>query len=393
MSEPMNSTAPMLKPTILCVDDDEDVLEGLALSLFKTHTVLTANSGARGLAILAQHPETSVVISDMRMPEMNGAEFLAQVRSRMPDSSRILLTGYADVENAASAVNEGEIFRFLTKPCPADKLQKAVGAGVQHHQQLTAEHELLQITLKGCVEALVNVLVLSEPHVFGLASRVKSMAGQVSHLQKNAYTGEVETAALLYNLGMMGKPAELVAELIHDDPVTSMDLAKHDSVIQQTDRLLSSIPRIENIRWMIQLAHNPYWEVPGLLSAPALSPIHNGADILRTCYRFCILEQRGMSSEAALISLRDANRDRFPSQIVTQLSSIVGLEKKNAEVRSLPLRGLKRGMILAEELRNVGGQLLAPAGYVITAPFAERAASISPGTIKEPIKVIIRRLL
>ena len=104
--------------TILCVDDDANLLEGLKRQLRKQFTLETALSGEAGLVVVKEDGPFAVVVSDMRMPGMNGARFLAQVRAMAPDTVRILLTGQTDIQDAIVAVNEGHIFRFLTKPCP-----------------------------------------------------------------------------------------------------------------------------------------------------------------------------------------------------------------------------------------------------------------------------------
>jgi DNA-binding NtrC family response regulator len=112
--------------SILCVDDEPRVLDGLKLTLRRGFTVTTATSGAEGLARLKEMDGATVVISDMRMPVMDGADFLARVRTHWPDATRLLLTGETGRDAAVAAVNEGQVFRFLTKPCAPDKLVAAV---------------------------------------------------------------------------------------------------------------------------------------------------------------------------------------------------------------------------------------------------------------------------
>src|SRR6185436_19833430 len=94
---------------VLCVDDEPNVLEGLALNLRRRYDVLTATSGAAGLQILERERATAVVVSDMRMPNMDGAAFLAKARAALPEAVRLLLTGEADLNSAISAVNDGQI--------------------------------------------------------------------------------------------------------------------------------------------------------------------------------------------------------------------------------------------------------------------------------------------
>src|SRR5471030_3391307 len=103
-------------PTLLCVDDEPNILSALR-RLFRArgYRVLLAEGGAEGLRILEQE-SVDLVISDMRMPEMDGAHFLAQVRARWPDTMRLLLTGYSDIQSIQDAINCGEIYRYITKP-------------------------------------------------------------------------------------------------------------------------------------------------------------------------------------------------------------------------------------------------------------------------------------
>ena len=127
---------------ILFVDDEPSVLEGYQRLLRRDFTVSTALGGRQGLAAIQANGPFAVVISDMRMPEMNGAEFLAQVRLKAPDSVRMLLTGHADLEAAIQAVNQGNIFRFLTKPCEKSILVEAIHNGLVVYHAAAAQPEL-----------------------------------------------------------------------------------------------------------------------------------------------------------------------------------------------------------------------------------------------------------
>lgn len=129
---------------ILFVDDEQDILDGYERLLRREFHVRVARGGQAGLEEIEQSGPFAVVISDMRMPGMNGAEFLAQVRQNAPDTVRMLLTGYTDIGAAIAAVNEGNIFRFLTKPCEKEVLADAINLGISRYQQTSAEKELLK---------------------------------------------------------------------------------------------------------------------------------------------------------------------------------------------------------------------------------------------------------
>jgi two-component system NtrC family sensor kinase len=136
----------MGEPTrILCIDDEQNVLRSLTrLFLDDPYEILTAPSGAEGLLILAQSGTVPVVISDYRMPGMNGVEFLGEVRKRWPDTVRIVLSGYADTDAIVSAINEGQIYRFVAKPLNDDELRVTVANALERYELGRKNHELAE---------------------------------------------------------------------------------------------------------------------------------------------------------------------------------------------------------------------------------------------------------
>jgi response regulator RpfG family c-di-GMP phosphodiesterase len=129
---------------ILFVDDELSALRGYQRVLHGEFSVSTAVGGEQGLAAIQANGPYAVVVSDMRMPGMNGAEFLARVREKAPHTVRMLLTGYADVQSAIQAVNQGNIVRFLTKPCEKAELVKAINLGLEMYRSAMAEKEMVK---------------------------------------------------------------------------------------------------------------------------------------------------------------------------------------------------------------------------------------------------------
>src|SRR6185369_7333431 len=126
------------RPRILCVDDEPQLLEAMTVNLGRHFAVSTAPSGVAGLEKIRNEPPFAVLMSDMRMPAMDGATFLKQAFQTAPDTVRILLTGQSDLTSAIAAINEGQIFRFLTKPCPPATLLKTIGAAVEQNRLITS---------------------------------------------------------------------------------------------------------------------------------------------------------------------------------------------------------------------------------------------------------------
>ncbi|HAR63804.1 MAG: hypothetical protein DKM50_08675 [Candidatus Margulisiibacteriota bacterium] len=127
---------------ILLVDDEDNILSSYKRMLKNKYIIETAAGGAAALAVLNTRGPFSVVICDYKMPGMNGIQFLAEIKDLFPDTIRIMLTGQADLNMAIDAVNEGNIFRFLTKPCDSELLEKSILAAFRQHELIMSEREL-----------------------------------------------------------------------------------------------------------------------------------------------------------------------------------------------------------------------------------------------------------
>ena len=190
---------------ILCVDDDINILRAFRRLMQKEYMFEIANSGQAALTLIAEQGPFAVVVSDLKMPEMDGVQFLTTVREKSPDSIRVMLTGQADLETAIAAVNEGNIFRFLTKPCSPEILGKTLQAALEQYRLVTAERTLLRQTLVGSVQVVTNTLNLVNPTAFGQGSRLKPS-------------------------GDSNWPLSL-ADWLHDATVISLAKGKHGTVI------------------------------------------------------------------------------------------------------------------------------------------------------------------
>lgn len=134
----------MTGPRILCVDDEPRVLEGLQRLLYKDYDVCTAVGSEAAFACLDPREPFAVVMSDLHMPGMSGLALLAEMKQRVPDTVRLLLSGQGALAPAVLAANEAHIFRFLTKPCPPATLLLALVDAVNHYRLSSAEKLLLE---------------------------------------------------------------------------------------------------------------------------------------------------------------------------------------------------------------------------------------------------------
>ena len=148
------------RPRILVVDDEEAILETMTFTFEDDYEVLTSSSARDGLALLEREGAVAVVISDQRMPEMTGVEFLARVFALHPTTVRIILTGFADMDAIIKSINDGHVYAYITKPWEPDQLKQVVRRAVDHHA-LAVENERLVGDLRGAnvfLEAVMDEL-------------------------------------------------------------------------------------------------------------------------------------------------------------------------------------------------------------------------------------------
>ena len=202
---------------VLFVDDEPNVLEALARQLRDRFVVDTAGGGEEALNMVRDRGPYAVVVSDKNMPVMDGVELLARVREMAPDTVRMMLTGYADLDTTVQAVNEGRIFTFLTKPCDYKILSRAISEGVQQYQRVLDARELHAVKkLKQALEAVVSgftrLVEARDPYTAGHQKRVAQLAEALARkmgLDSEQVEG-IRIAALIHDIGKNYVPAQFL---------------------------------------------------------------------------------------------------------------------------------------------------------------------------------------
>jgi response regulator RpfG family c-di-GMP phosphodiesterase len=371
------------RPRVLCVDDEPAVLEGLALHLRRGFRMLAASGGAEGLETLAREGPFAVVLSDMRMPGMDGAAFLAKVRAAAPDTVRMLLTGHADMQQAIAAVNEGQIFRFLTKPCPPTALLAALEAACEHHRLVTAERVLLEQTVHGSITPLTDILALVSPAAFGRATRLKQQAGELMARMEERQRWQVEVAAMLSQVACVTLPTQVVEKLHAGRPLSGDEKAMVDRLPDVAERLLANIPRLEGVREILlqqKLAFEP--DPASTRPRPCL-----GARVLRAIVELDVLLTQGSDDSTALDTLR--GRGTHDPAVLDLVAELRGSDAPASEIRELGLLALREGMVFAEDVRATSGALLIARGHEVTVALLERIRHFRPGFVAEPVRVLV----
>lgn len=345
---------------ILLVDDERNVLDGYRRNLRGEFLIDVAQSGQEALGLIESKGPYAVVISDMRMPGMDGIELLRRVKSAAPETVRVMLTGKADMDTAVQAINEGSIFRFLNKPCDKEVMAKTITAALMQYRLITAEKQLLEQTLSGCLQVLSEVLSLVNPAAFGRAERARRYIHHVVTAMKLGNTWQYEVAAILSQLGCVTLTPETIEAVYRGETLGPAEQTQYDAHPTVASALLSKIPRLEPVAWMIEHQNrplSPQEEAEG-------GEMRTGAEILRLILEYEQLIRRGTSRTESAHQLAMRHRNFSPKSF----EALVAMDpnSEESEIRKVGIEELTPGMILQEEVRSTTGGLLVSRGQEIT---------------------------
>ncbi|HLO65228.1 MAG TPA: HD domain-containing phosphohydrolase [Azonexus sp.] len=404
--------------TLLFVDDEPGILSALR-RLFRQfgYRILIAESGAQGLLEMEKTP-VDLVISDMRMPEMDGAAFLRQVRQRWPDAVRILLTGYADVTSTIAAINEGEIYRYIAKPWDDNEIVNVVREALER-QKLESENRRLSALIQAQNDELKNLNASLEQKVAERTSELQQALSFVeqthAELKKSfltsvqVFAGMVELrsgsggsrlaghgrrvadlartvaqrlgmpeteiqnitlAGLLHDIGKLGLPDELLGKpyntLTQDQRAQVM---KHPVIGQN---ILIAIDKFKEAAVVVR-HHHECFDGSGYPDRLAGIAIPQGSRILGVVNDYDALQmgtlvQRPLRPEEAQAYLIDNRGKRYDPKVVDTFIKVLAETPKGGPVE-VPLRTmhLKPGMVLSRDLAHRDGYLLLAKGSALTA--------------------------
>ncbi len=352
-----------MKEKILFVDDERRVLDGFRRQLRGRFQVHVATTPIEGLKQIQYEGPFPVIVSDLKMPLMDGVRFLTRSRQMSPDSVRILLTGHADLESAMDAVNSGYIFRFLTKPCPTENLITALEAGLDQYRLVMAEKELLEQTLRQCLQLFNELLAMARPDEFGTMSRIIQYATAINVFVTGTYSWEVETAAMLSRIGCITLPSELLARHGREQ-LNAEDAAAFDAHRTVAAELVEKIPRLAGVAEIIRYQDRGFNGSGPPESGPTETDIPFGARVLKAALDLDALCRRGNSPQEALQELQN-NLHKYDPAVMTGLERVVGCEGQYRE-RVLEIHQLAPGMLFGEDVSTSDNILLVAKGQNVS---------------------------
>lgn len=422
MDEQLATTAPY-KPTILLVDDEESILNSLRRLLRgQPYDVLLAGSGAQALEIMAAQP-VDLVMTDARMPTMDGAMLLAETHRLYPSTTRILLTGYADMTMMIKAINEGQIHRYISKPWNDEEMLLTLRQSLElahsererlRLEQLTRsqndELKTLNATLEKRVVARTSELqqtadmldlaydelkrsYVTGTEVFSMLANLRLPKEKQTNRQlielirvycksqsmDEASVRDLSMAAALYNIGKLSWSDSMMispSDLLH-----STDRERYRAYPEQSESLLMTLEPMKDAARLIR-HHQERWDGTGFPDHLKGDAIPLGSRLLKLAVDFIELQrglilERQMNSDEAILYIRKYVGRLYDPQLLegfihacAEFLSDVTLG--DPDVKVLTTRELTEGMVLARNLNADNGMLLLNAGKILNLPLVDK---------------------
>jgi len=382
---------------VLLIDDDPHLLSALRRHLADDFDLATATSGQEAIEAVraagAAGTPFAVVVSDMRMPGLDGIETLAKIRDIAPDTVRMMLTGNADQQTAIQAINRGNILRFFNKPCPVEELQEGIKAGIAQYRLVTAERDLLEKTLLGSVRVLVEVVSINNPLGHQLSLRLREWMHLLTTEFKMPQRWRLDIALTLTGIGEMTLPPEITAKQRAGEKLTETERSIVEHAPEAARNLIANIPRLEKVAEILYLQDRGYdgsgfppdgpvgealpFDVRLLRILRDLGAATKGGPLTRAA--FAVLEREsGCYDPQLLARVRAALLTTVQAQVQAQAPSAV----------EVPLSALRVGQVILSDIRQTNGHLILAANSQITAPQLERLRNLRRlVTFVEPVTV------
>jgi response regulator RpfG family c-di-GMP phosphodiesterase len=370
------------------------------------YQVTIANSGAQALAVMEEQA-FDLVISDMRMPEMDGAQFLEQVKRRWPDTVRLLLTGYADVTSTVDAINKGEIYRYISKPWDDNELllivrqaleRKALEREKVRLELLTARqneelrdlnanlelkvmertvelrkaHDKVKTSFLTSIKVFANLIELRGSNLAGHSRRVADLARKIANRMalSPADSQDVFLAGLLHDIGKIGLPDLLLVKPVPQMTGEELGLYRKHPVKGE-----QSVMALEELRGAARIvrSHHERFDGQGYPDGLMGDSIPIGARILCVAndydgLQIGSLSVRRYTQEDAKKLIAEGKGKRYDPQVIEAFLDIVGkVEVRDTGEIELGVADLKPGMILSRDLLSRDGVLLLAADYILDA--------------------------
>ena len=396
------------KHTILFVDDEKNVLRSLERLFRKEgYDILTANSGEEGLRKLDGR-QISVIVSDQRMPKMTGSEFLRRSKKLSPDTIRIMLTGYSDIDATMDAINKGEVYRFIIKPWDDEEIKLIIRDALRYYELIDENKRLFKLTqeqnaelrdlnqnlekkveertqeihlknkkleelykvvksnLFDSIRVFGQLMEMYDPDLGGHCKRVAALSKTIAQHQglDKKDCELIEIAAILHDIGLIGIPREILRKKEEELTPYQASIYRQHPVLGYL--AFNSIKNLQQASILIR-SHHENFNGSGYPDGLKNEGIHVGARIIHVASAYDeMIRKLGLSREVALSTLKKKSGYEFDPEIVFHFMDV--LHNFNPVMGTeivIPVSKLEPGMVLSRNLRTISDRLLMVANTVI----------------------------
>ena len=364
---------------VLFGDDDVNILNAFKRAFRKRYNFEVAEDPEKAIYVIRDKGPFTVIVSDMKMPKMDGASFLSRLKDVCPHTMRIMLTGNSDLQTAVEAVNKGEVFRFLNKPCSAEDLGVTIDEAIVQFYAKKSDRDLLEHTLTGCLKLLSDIVDASKSRLFDDQVSRSWIKYMCKYLQIR-YDWVMDIACSLLQIGAVTLPHYMLGEREGVPRFQEHELELYYSVPKMSASLIEHIPRLEQV-------------------SQALENKLNGDDTIKTQVLYAVY--------AALLPLPKENEEKRWELAKTYFGSIdekviaalaacrqaFGEEEVDQyEELELPLKDLLIGDILHSNIELSDGKVLVAKGTTLSATLLKRVSNFSRvQSVNQPI-VVARKI-
>jgi CheY-like chemotaxis protein len=371
-----------MKPKIFYVDDDFALLGLYSNSLKEFFNMTPISDPADGLANISKNVADpyQVIISDYDMPGMDGVEFLKKAKEIMPDSVRIMLTASSDIQVAINALAQGDIFRFLNKPCTPEILKKNIFSGIDQYNLITSEKTLLEKTLLGSIGIMMEMLSIFNPEVFSQTIRLRNLAKRIITRLKIENAWEIEMGVLLSQIGCITIPSDIIGKHYHGYIMSEQETNMYYSHSLSGYKFISKIPRLEKVAEGIKYQFMDY-------DSPTLKP-NLLSQFIRLLTDYDLLLHKGKLPRTALEVLH-SKEGAYNDLILQALEAEVFEVMDGFIIKSVMVDDLEVGMVLADDLRSERNVVLIRKDSEISDVTLDRVQNFKHfEPIQEPAKIL-----
>lgn len=377
---------------ILMVDDERNILDAYSRNLNDEFEVLLADSGAAALELFNKEKPFQVIVSDFKMPKMNGVELLERVRNLSPETIQIMLTGQAEMEAVINLINKGKIFRFLTKPCSTEDLIFTIKEAIRQYELVSAEKELLGKTLGGSIKVLTDLLALAKPQAFAKTQKIRKFAKLIYSDLDIEHKWQIEIAATLSQIGCVTIPDDILKKIYKGLTLSETEYTMFSSHPSVAADMIKSIPRLEKVAEIIRYQEKNYDGSGFPADKVKESDIPAGSRILKIALDYDKAVTGGIEGEKTLneMSRKSGLYDPFFFAIAEKKFLSIEKIKKTVVSKDISSKNLEVGMLLNEDLISAAGAMLSTKNQFLTPALISTIRNyVKNGQLKDVIKVII----